>query len=112
MSRRLAILVTVVLATTVTLSACSSAEPASDSSSFGEVSGSAVPVADELAALCEQIVAEALPLDAAVALAEASGYTTRVGTLDGQPQAVTTDFREDRMTFDVEADVVVACTVG
>jgi hypothetical protein len=114
MSRRLAILVTVALAlvTTLTLGACSAAEPAGDSSSFGEVSGSAVPVADELAALCEQVVAEALPLDAAVALAEASGYTTRVGTLDGQPQAVTTDFREDRMTFDVDADVVVGCTVG
>jgi len=112
MSRRRAILVTVALATSLTLGACSAGEPAGDSSSFGNISGSAVPVADELAALCEQIVAEALPLDAATALAEASGYTTRVGTLDGQPQAVTTDFREDRMTFDVEAEIVVGCTVG
>jgi hypothetical protein len=112
MSRRRAILVTIALAATLTLGACSSGEPAGDSSSFGDVSGSAVPVADELAALCDQVVAEALPLDAAVALAEASGYTTRVGTLDGEPQAVTTDVREDRMTFDVEADIVVGCTVG
>lgn len=112
MSRRIAILVTVAFATTLTLSACNAGEPAGDSSSFGDVSGSAVPVADELAALCEQVVVEALPLDAAVALAEASGYTTRVGSLDGEPQAVTTDFREDRMTFDVEAEIVVSCTVG
>ena len=112
MSRRFATIVTVALASTLALGACSSAEPAADSSSFGEVSGSAVPVADELAALCDQVVAEALPLDAAVALAEASGYTTRVGTLDGQPQAVTTDYREDRMTFDDDVGIDVGCTVG
>ena len=95
-----------------TLTACSSTEPAADSSSFAEVSGSAVRVAEELAALCEQIVAEALPLDAAVALAESGGYTTRVASIDGEPQAVTKDLQEDRMTFEVEADVVTGCTVG
>jgi hypothetical protein len=57
-------------------------------------------------------VAEALPLDAAVALAEASGYTTRIGKLDGVDQAVTMDLREDRFTFEVEADTVVGCTIG
>jgi hypothetical protein len=94
------------------LTACTSAEPTGDSSSFGEVSGSAVPVADELTALCEQIVAEALPLDAATALAEAGGYRVRVVTLDGEPQAATADARDDRMNLDVEADVVTGCTVG
>ena len=112
MSRRVVALATAVLAVTLGLSACSSAEPAGNASSFGEVSGSAVPVADELAALCEQIVAEALPLDAAVALAEAGGYTTRIGSIDGEPQAVTKDLQEDRMTFEVESEVVVGCTVG
>lgn len=112
MFRRTAVLATAALVVTLGLGACSSAEPAGNASSFGVVSGSAVPVADELAALCEQIVAEALPLDAAVALAEAGGYTTRVGSIDGEPQAVTKDLQEDRMTFEVEADVVTGCTVG
>jgi hypothetical protein len=112
MSRRLAVLATAALVATLGLGACSAGEPAGDSSSFGEVSGSAVPVTDELTALCEQIVAEALPLDAAVALAEVSGYTTRVGSIDGEDQALTMDLQEDRMTFDVNADVVVGCTVG
>lgn len=112
MSRRVAILATAALVATLGLSACSSAEPAGNSSSFAEISGSAVPVADELTALCEQIVAEALPLDAAVALAEAGGYTTRVSSIDGEPQAVTKDLQEGRMTFEVESEVVVGCTVG
>ena len=112
MSPRFAILATVAVAATLTLGACSSGEPTGDPSSFADVSGSAVPVADELAALCEQIVAEALPLDAAVALAEAGGYTSRVGSLDGEEQAVTMDQQEGRMTFDVAADVVTGCTVG
>lgn len=112
MFRRTAVLATAALVVTLGLGACSSAESAGNASSFGVVSGSAVPVADELAALCEQIVAEALPLDAAVALAEAGGYTTRVGSIDGEPQAVTKDLQEDRMTFEVEADVVTGCTVG
>lgn len=96
------------------LTACSSSGTTSTPAAASEanLSGEPVSAKDELTALCEQIVAEALPLDAANALAEASGYITRVGTLDGQPQALTTDAREDRFTFDVEADVVVGCTVG
>ena len=31
---------------------------------------------------------------------------------DGEPQAVTKDLQEDRMTFEVESEVVVGCTVG
>jgi hypothetical protein len=112
MSRRIAVLTTAALVATLSLAACSSGEPAGDSSSFGEVSGSAVPVNDELTALCAQIVAEAIPFDAAVALAEANGYAARVGSIDGEEQAVTTDLQEDRMTFEVNSDVVVACTVG
>ena len=94
------------------LSACGGAEPAGNASSFGNVSGSAVPVADELTALCEQIVTQALPADAAAALAEASGYEARVVSIDGEAQAVTKDLREDRMNFEVEADIVTGCTVG
>jgi hypothetical protein len=48
----------------------------------------------------------------ATALAEDNGYIARVGTIDGQPQAVTMDFREDRFTFDVSEGAVIACTYG
>jgi hypothetical protein len=80
--------------------------------SEANLSGEAVSVQDDMTALCEQMVAEALPLDAAVALAEASGYTTRVSSIDGQDQPTTTDLREDRFTFEVAADAVVGCTIG
>ena len=65
-----------------------------------------------MTALCEQMITQALPLDAAVALAESSGYTTRVGKVDGEDQALTMDLREDRFTLEVESDVIVGCTIG
>ena len=97
------------------LTACSSssgsdATPAA--ASEANLSGEPVTTKDDMTALCEQIVAQALPLEAAVALAESSGYTTRVGSIDGEDQALTMDLREDRFTFDVKADVVTACTIG
>jgi hypothetical protein len=95
------------------LTGCSAPSSTSAPSvSEADLSGTPVSVQDDLTALCTQIVAEALPLDAAVALAEASGYTTRIGKLDGVDQAVTMDLREDRFTFEVEADTVVGCTIG
>lgn len=66
----------------------------------------------EMIALCDQMVADGLTTDAATALAEEVGYVARVGTIDGEPQALTMDYREDRLTFDVEAGVVTACTYG
>lgn len=93
------------------LSACSSSSSEAPASEIN-LSGTPVSTSDDMTALCAQIVEQALPVEAAVALAEASGYTTRVGTLDGEPQAVTSDLREDRFTFDVEADIVTGCTIG
>ena len=63
-------------------------------------------------ALCDRMVADNLSPDDATALAEASGYVARVGVIDGVPQAVTMDFREDRFTFEVTEGVVTACTYG
>ena len=99
----------------VGLTACSSssggdATPAV--ASEANLSGEPVTTKDDMTALCDQIVAQALPLEAAVALAESSGYTTRVGKIDGEDQALTMDLREDRFTFEVEADFVTACTIG
>lgn len=95
-----------------TLSACSSAEPTGNASSFADVSGSAVPVADDLTALCAQIVEQKLDADTGAALAEGSGYTSRVVSIDGSPQPATADARDDRMNFDVTNNVITGCTVG
>ena len=103
----------VALSVLVGLTGCSSAGSSSTpSASEADLSGTPVTAKDDMTALCEQMIAQALPLDAGVALAESSGYTTRVGRVDGEDQAVTMDLREDRFTFEVESDVIVGCTVG
>jgi hypothetical protein len=48
----------------------------------------------------------------ATAFAESNGYTARVGSIDGQPQAVTADYRPDRFTLDLVGGVVTGCTYG
>ena len=62
---------------TLSLVACSGGTPAGNASSFGNVSGSAVPVSDELTALCEQIVAQARE-DDGLAKLERQRRATRV----------------------------------
>jgi hypothetical protein len=63
-------------------------------------------------ALCDQMVAEGLSPGDATTLAEQNGYVARVGTIDGEPQAVTMDYRLDRFTFEVAEGVVVDCQYG
>ncbi len=48
----------------------------------------------------------------AEAKATAAGYTTRIGSVDGQPRALTMDYRFDRITLDVEAGRVVRASAG
>lgn len=91
--------------------ACSSDEVASAPVEAIEAASSAAG-AVEMKALCEQMITEGMSPEDATALAEQNGYVARVGTLEGQPQAVTMDYREDRFTFDVEGGMVVACTYG
>jgi hypothetical protein len=109
----------VLAAAMLALAACSSAgsgaaTPASAAaSSAPAASASGQPAGtDAMRALCDQMVADKLSLDDATALAEKNGFIARVGTLEGQPQAVTMDYREDRFTFDIEGGVVVGCTYG
>lgn len=81
--------------------------------SDGAVSDAAeLPGTDAMRALCDQMVADKLTPEDATSLAEANGFVARVGTIDGVPQAVTMDFREDRFTFDVTAGAVSGCTYG
>jgi hypothetical protein len=67
---------------------------------------------DAMKTLCDQMVADKMSPEDATKLAESSGFVARVGTIDGQGQALTMDLREDRFTFDVEGGVVVSCTYG
>ena len=90
----------------------SSAAGPTGPSAFANVSGSAVPMADEITALCASIVSQKLAQEAAEALAESSGYVTRVGSIDGAPLPTTKGYREDRMTFDITGGVVTGCVVG
>jgi len=98
----------------VTLSACSSDEVASETTGAIDAASSAAAVAgsSEMEALCSQMVSAGMTPEEATGLAEDNGYVARIGTLEGEPQAVTMDFREDRFTFDVEGGVVVSCTYG
>jgi hypothetical protein len=41
-----------------------------------------------------------------------AGYAFRVVSVDGEPKAVTMDYREDRINAEVEDDEVVRVTVG
>ncbi len=93
------------------LAGCS-ASTASAPASEANLTGTPVTASEEAGGLCEAIVSQNLPLDAADALAVGSGYTTRVLVLEGEPQAVTQDLREDRLNFEVESGLVVACTLG
>ena len=63
-------------------------------------------------ALCDQMISAKLTAQAMTALAEDHGYVGRVGSIDGVPQAVTMDYRDDRFTLAVTAAVVTACTYG
>ena len=113
LSRPAAAVAVLACAAGIALSGCANAATGStDPSSFANVSGSAVAVADDITALCAQIVEQQLSPDAATASAEGSGYTTRIGSVDGEAKPLTMDYREDRMTFTVVDDVVTECLVG
>lgn len=53
-----------------------------------------------------------LDVDDAKQAVDAAGYTWRIGTVDGQPQPVTMDYREDRLTFTVDGGVVTDAVWG
>ncbi|MFN8171824.1 MAG: hypothetical protein U0R65_08145 [Candidatus Nanopelagicales bacterium] len=102
------------LSTDATTSSPAASSPAASASAqpTGEQSSGAQAGTAEMTALCTQMVDEKMTPEDATALAEKNGYVARVGTIDGQPQAVTMDLRDDRFTFDVEGGVVVGCTYG
>ncbi|MCY7298956.1 MAG: hypothetical protein LH616_07085 [Ilumatobacteraceae bacterium] len=66
-------------------------------------------VVDDSQAVAEEVGKSivGLPVDEAVTVAEAAGFSVRVTTLDGAPQDMEADFRTDRLNVSVENGVVV-----
>ncbi len=60
----------------------------------------------------QELVASEMTLEDAGALIEANGYTWRVGSIDGQEQVVTMDYRMDRLTLSTQDNIVIDATWG
>ncbi|MCX6432709.1 MAG: hypothetical protein NTX29_07940 [Actinobacteria bacterium] len=116
---------TLALVAVASLAACSSSTPADTAVSAidaasaaaaaaasADAAGAGVGGTDAMRTLCAQMVADGLSPEAATALAETNGFIARVGTIDGEPMALTMDYREDRFTFETKAGVVIGCTYG
>jgi hypothetical protein len=90
------------------------AELVAIASSMTQVAGSTSSGAGsaQMVGMCRQMTDGAMTSEQASAFAQGNGYTTRVGSIDGQPQAVTADYRPDRFTLSLVAGVVTSCTYG
>ena len=55
----------------------------------------------------QELVASGMTLEDAGALIQASGYTWRVGSIDGEAQVVTMDYQTDRLTLSTQDGIVV-----
>jgi hypothetical protein len=66
----------------------------------------------QMVGMCRQMVDGSMTFEQAKAFAESNGYSARVGSIDGQPQAVTLDYREDRFTLDMVSNAVTSCQYG
>ena len=60
----------------------------------------------------QELIASGMTLEDAGALIEATGYTWRVGSIDGQEQVVTMDYRMDRLTLSTQDNIVIDATWG
>ena len=66
----------------------------------------------QMVAMCRQMVTGRQTAEQASAFAQSNGYTTRVGSIDGQSLPVSADYRPDRFTLTVVASVVTGCQYG
>lgn len=91
------------------LSGCGSPSGSSGQSTAPEVAitGEPEPLDQELTAICEEVLNQGLPVDAVVALAEASGYPFLV-VEEEQPA----DALPGGLVLTVQGDEVIACTPG
>ena len=90
--------------------------PTSNETSAEEQPGAEEPmnpdITPEQIAFVDELLATPLPLDDATGRIEAAGYTWRLGTIDGEPQAVTMDYRIDRLTLTTQDELVIDATWG
>lgn len=69
-------------------------------------------ITPEQNAFVSDLLATPLPQDEATARIEEAGYVWRLGTIDGEPQAVTMDYRLDRLTLTTQDGLVIDATWG
>ena len=104
--RGIAVVVTAIAI--VTLGACSSNQ-ATEAASKGSVTSDGLVDPEAFRA---DLVAAGLPQDEATALIEQNGYTWRLGTIDGVPQAVTMDYQMNRLTLTIDDGIVTDAVWG
>lgn len=66
----------------------------------------------QMVAMCGQMTRGRMTAEQASSFAQSNGYQTRVGSIDGQPQALTMDYRPERFTLALASGVVTGCTYG
>ena len=93
------------------LSACSQQQEAGPQPSQSEEAVNP-DITPEQTTFVRELLAEPLPQDEATARIEEAGYTWRLGTIDGEPQAVTMDYRTDRLTLTTDNGLVTDATWG
>jgi hypothetical protein len=112
--RTLGSLAATVLAGAFLVTGCTSASDADGGMTTPTESESEVimDVTDEQVAFVEDLLATPLPQEEATARIEEAGYVWRLGTIDGEPQAVTMDYRTDRLTLTTQDGLVIDATWG
>ena len=100
------------LGTTVLVGCSSTSEPAADQSPTPMQEETITDITPEQDAFLADLLATPLPEAEATARIEAAGYTWRLGTIDGEPQAVTMDYRIDRLTLTTQDGLVIDATWG
>ena len=98
-----------------TLTGCSGtdeATPASSPTTMETEQEMNPDITPEQNAFLADLLATPLPQADATARIEEAGYTWRLGTIDGEPQAVTMDYRIDRLTLTVDDGLVTDGTWG
>lgn len=82
--------------------------------SVEQVAGSAALGAGsaQMLGMCDLMVTSAMTFEQAEAYVQGLGYSARIGSIDGQPQPVTMDYRPDRFTLAMVAGAVTSCTYG
>lgn len=87
-------------------------EPAVDQSPTPMQEETISDITPEQEAFLLELLATPLPEAEATTRIEGAGYMWRLGTIDGEPQAVTMDYRLDRLTLTTQDGLVIDATWG